>query len=141
MAAAAEHDNVKIAPEVRHAPDSSSPVHVVTVRRWSRAGQYSQAANGELATGAEQDPAIAVAIDLDPARGLEAIREGPAVASNDDDRDAPIRELGLPSIDAGDHRLVLGPDRRREELDARVDRDGQRRQGVLEPRSPRLRRE
>ncbi len=83
--------------------------------------------------------AVGVRVDRPPAGGGQARRERLVGRGDDHERDVPRVQLRLPAIDAVDDVLVGVPDARREELDPRVDRDRQVRQGELEPRAPRLR--
>ena len=87
-----------------------------------------------------KDRAVTVFVGDRPTGGHQAVLERVlAVARRDDDRHAPVVELPLPAIDAGDDALVGVPDLDREDLDPRIDGDRQGRERELEPRAPRLR--
>ena len=68
-----------------------------------------------------------------PAGTLESPGEVIVARRYDDERDRPPLEDVLPALAAARHGLVVVPNRRREDLDPRVDRDRQRGQGELEP--------
>ena len=61
----------------------------------------------------------------------------PDVGVHDDERHAPVVELSLPAVDAGEHALVGVPDLDRKQLDPRIDGDQHVRERELEPGAPR----